>query len=165
MAARVALARGLDREPRRAQRSRKLIGELRIEPADMDTSGAQASVNTQHDVRARCQGQALGMVEAMAGDVQVAVAPAGLQSLEAEQAINLPGDEPGDLRGARLDQAPVGRNDEHVRALGRAGPDPIIQARPLGGCELRERAVLAQSPSASSVRYAKTDGARNQGVR
>jgi hypothetical protein len=58
------------------------------------------------------QGDAIGMIEAMTRDVQVAVVAVRFHSLETKQTIVHTGNQLGDLGGSHLDHPTVGRDDD-----------------------------------------------------
>ncbi len=85
--------------------------EIRVEAPDVYMRLALATVYGDRDLTIYGQREALGMIELMAGDVQVPVPPVRLEPLESEQAVIVSRNERGDLRGADFDAAAMGRQD------------------------------------------------------
>ena len=117
----------------------------------MNLRFADASVHGEHDLAARRHGQAIGMIELVAGDVQVAVCAVRLHAFEAEEAVFAARDDVRDLGGADLDHAAVRRDDEHRRARPRVRADAIIPALHLVAREFGVRAVFVQMAFAGQM--------------
>ncbi len=93
--------------------------EIRVEAPDVYMRLALATVYGDGDIPISGQRQALGVIELMAGDVQVPVPPVWLESLESEQAVIVSRDEGGDLGSADFYAAAVGgqNNDRGMRPV------------------------------------------------
>ena len=120
------------------------------------------------------------MIEAVAGDVQRAILAVRLQSLETEQMMSSPAIDAAICEVPASIIPPWGAATSTAASAPLADLDPIVHARDLVARELGEGAVFASGssnpscgsilrracyiPTASRVRYAHTDGARNQGV-
>jgi len=163
MTSRVAMPIGYHREARPAQMLSQAICELHIQPADKDLSIAHATVNADHDIPYGRHGDALRMIEPMAGDMQSAVLTVGLHSLEAEQTVVLARDELCDVGGSGFDLAPMRRENNRRRLETIQDANPKILALCLVLRQFSERRVPRHIPIKSIMRYANTDGARNQG--
>src|SRR5205823_2457723 len=98
-------------DARRQTGGRELLpeqgGKLEIETAQIDMGFAAASVNGKRHIARGGQRKTVGMIEAMARDVQIAVGAIGLESLEDEQAVLRSRHELRQLRSADLDASAV----------------------------------------------------------
>src|ERR1700677_1941621 len=182
MPAGIPCTRRFDLESRRRQLLRESARQFLVQPADVNARFAETAVHAQHESAARGELETARMIESVARDVQRPVLAPGFQSLEDEQVTVVPGNRSGDLGGTRLDQSSMRRDDENGRRRPLEHLDSIILARCLMTRELGEGTVFASgsgagfrhdqtrrgarryNPNASMVRYAHTDGARNQGL-
>ena len=100
------------------------------------------------------------MIEAAAGDVQVAIVAAGFQALEAEQVVLIAGDERCQLRSPDLYAAAVGSDDEHTGPRALDGGNAIVRSLPLVLGELAERGVSVDHASSIDGRLVLTHATR-----
>ena len=114
------------------------VRELVVEAPDIDLRRvAFAAVNGQHDRMACGESDAVGVIEVVTGDVQVAIAAAGLEAVEGEQAEVRARDEGRELRGADFDVAAVRRDDERAATAGRSQHvDVVVLPANLAGFEV-----------------------------
>jgi hypothetical protein len=115
--------------------------KIRVEAPDVYVRLALATVYGDGEITIPGQREALGMIELMAGDVQVPVEPVWLESLEGEQAVIVSRNERGDLGSADFDTAAMGgqNNDGGMRPVEHR--DLIVATADLMLIQVREGTV------------------------
>ncbi|HEY4213465.1 MAG TPA: hypothetical protein VGM84_18455 [Steroidobacteraceae bacterium] len=118
--------------------------EIRVEASDVYVRLALATVHGYGDIAHSGQRQALGMIELMAGDVQVPVAPVRFEPFEGEQAVIVSCDERGDLGGADFDATAMG-SQNNDRGMGPVEHrDLIVATADLMLIQVREATVAVR---------------------
>ena len=109
----VAMSVNAVREPSLLETLLHERAEICVEAPDVYMRLARATVYGDGDIPIPGQRQALGVIELVAGDVQVPVAPVWLESLESEQAVIVSRNQRGDLGSADFNAAAVrGQNND-----------------------------------------------------
>ncbi|MDB6083244.1 MAG: hypothetical protein JWN43_1125 [Gammaproteobacteria bacterium] len=116
VASRVFVTIGHDIETRGRQLARKSFGQVRIQSADEYLCMPPAAVHAHDDFTSGRHRKALGMIEAMTGDVQVPVVAEGFDPFEAKEAVIRGRNQAGNLGSSLLDHAAVGRDDRDLRS-------------------------------------------------
>ena len=116
------------RKPRLFQPHSEQCTQLCIETTYEDLRTTLAAVNAERDGAARHQCKTMWVIEAVTGDVQVAITAPWLQPFEGEQAVVFARDAGGQLRSADFDAASVRRHDEDGGVWPLDGDDAIVRA-------------------------------------
>ncbi len=130
---------GSDAGPQQSLAQQRL--QLRIESTDVDVRLTNAAVNSDNHVAAGRQLEALRMIEQMAGDVQLAIAPVGLETFKAEEAVLGAGDQARQLRSSDFYAAPVGGENDDRRGRPVQQRDLVIAAQDFAIGQMRKGCV------------------------
>lgn len=112
VAARISVALGDNGETGRGEPDRQPSRQVDVEAADEYPRVSHATMHADDNVAARRHGEALGMIEAVTGDVQVPIPAIRFEAFETKQAVIRTCDQRGDLGGSLFDLAAMGREDD-----------------------------------------------------
>src|ERR1700686_5141821 len=128
----VALSREPDRQPPR---------QLDIQPTDEYSRVSLATMHADDDVAARSHVEAIRMIEAVTGDVQVPIPAVRFQAFETKEAVICACDQRSDLGGSLFDVAAMRREDDDAGAGALDRSDAKIPSRRLVLRKFPERCV------------------------